>query len=208
MPRASVLVAAGAVPVPLAGADVVPAERRHLRLRAAVHADARALRARCGRATSRARSSTAWSPARCRPCSRCCSACRPPTRSPAGAFAPGAQWRCGSWRRAWRRRSPSRSRSSSPTATSACIDTVLGLALIYLTFNLALVDLDDADLLRRRAARARGGGLDRRLRHLGRLPADHAAAHRTRPRRDGGAVLHLLLERLLLRPDPDPDQGA
>ena len=41
-------------------------------------------------------------------------------------------------------------------------------------------DLDDADLLRRRAARARGGGLDRRLQHLGRVPADLAAARRAR----------------------------
>ena len=78
---------------------------------------------------------------------------------------------CGSWPRAWRRRSPSPSRSSSPIAGWACSTRSAGLALIYLTFNLAARDLDDADLLRRRAASAGGGGLDRRLRHLAGLPA-------------------------------------
>ena len=87
------------------------------------------------------------------------------------------------------------------------LDTVWGLALIYLTFNLRARDLDDADLLRRRAGDAGGGGLDRRLRHLAGLLARDAAAHRTGARGHGGALLRLLLERLLLRPDPHPHRG-
>ena len=40
---------------------------------------------------------------------------------------------------AWRRRSPSRSRISWPTAELGLLDTLTGLILIYLTFNLSLV---------------------------------------------------------------------
>ena len=46
-------------------------------------------------------------------------------------------------------------------------DTITGLVLIYLTFNLALVDLDDADVLRHAARLAGGSGVDRRLQRLG-----------------------------------------
>ena len=53
---------------------------------------------------------------------------------------------------------------------------------------------------------AGGGRLDRRLRRLAGVPARDAAADRAGARGHGGAVLHLLVERLLLRADPDAHQ--
>ena len=49
-----------------------------------------------------------------------------------------------------------------------CSTRVIGLVVIYLTFNLALVIWMMRPLLRRSAALAGGGGLDRRLRRCGR----------------------------------------
>ena len=46
-------------------------------------------------------------------------------------------------------------------------DTLIGLIIVYLTFNLALVIWMMKPYLRQRAARAGGGRLDRRLRRMG-----------------------------------------
>ena len=68
-------------------------------------------------------------------------------------------------------------------------------------------DLDDAAVLRPAAALARGGGLDRRRHDVAGLLPHHPAALRARPGGDGDPLLPVRLERLLLRPDPDPHRG-
>ena len=120
--RRVLLLLAGAVPLPLAGADVVPAERRHLRLHAWLFsADARALPRAVDRRLPAAPSSTASSSARPRPALALLLGVPAAYALSRGGFRRGAAAsRSGSWRRAWRRRSPSPSPSSWPTAISGC----------------------------------------------------------------------------------------
>jgi multiple sugar transport system permease protein len=83
---------------------------------------------------------------------------------------------------------------------------VIGLAIVYLTFNLAIVIWLMQTFFEAVPAGAGGSRLDRRLRRLAGVLARHAAAHRAGPGRHRGAVLHLLVERLLLRADPHAHQ--
>ena len=68
--------------------------------------------------------------------------------------------------------------------------------------------LDDAAVLRQRAARAGRGGLDRRLRRMGSLPPRDAAAVGAGPGCDRGDLLHPVVERLLLRAGADAHEAS
>ena len=128
-----------AVPGAVDAAIVVPRRRRHFRSEPRFHARPSTITGHCGPGCFPARSATASLSASLPRLSRCCSASRPPMRCRAAVSGRAARSHCGSWRRGWRRRSPSRSRSFSPIALLGLIDSLVGLVVIYLTFNLALV---------------------------------------------------------------------
>ena len=87
------------------------------------------------------------------------------------------------------------------------LDTLTGVIMIYLTFNLAFVVWMMRNFFDGVPRALEEAGLDRRLRCVERFSAHRPAALGARARGDWRFVLYPVLERFLLRPDPDADQG-
>ena len=84
------------------------------------------------------------------------------------------------------------------------IDTRLGLILLYTVFALPVHRLDDVRLLPADAARARGGGPRRRLLAPPGTAQDRLAARGAGDRVRGCVRIHLLVDRVPLRPGARP----